>query len=578
MRSGLLVEAQRVERAIGRIRWGAALLEFVLGPRFPTISLLGVYVLGVFIVAYNLVTLRASSGAGSMRVHRRVAALAFAGDLAALSAAMLLFSPDPLWSTYFIGVLVIMAGAFRFGTVGTLSATAVVSLAYLAVAIYRQAAFGFPVVFERSAFDLSVFALTGLLLDRALRDARQLRDEREGLITRLERRVAEDEAIEQVMRIVAGIPSADAVVPAVLRASRDVLRFERATVFIAEEEAEEYRAIYRLGGDRVAAPRFKIGEGLVGAAMREGTLLVPNVLADPRYTPRPDERARSVILVPLRVGGRAIALFSLSRLLPEVFGPDDLRLAETVAGLVAQVLENDRLFAAASQAEALRAADRLKDAFLATVSHELRTPLTVIAGSLELLGRAGEADRAKLIAQARRHVERLDRQVQDLLDVARMEHARVELEREYIPCRALLDEAAAAHAVIAAQRDQSIDVICDEPARRAYVDRRRMQQLLGNLVANAVRYAPAGSRITLSAAARDGHLRFAVRDEGEVIPAAERERIFEKFYRRPQHRDEAGGTGLGLAIVRMIAELHGGTVVLEDGGSAGNAFVVELPA
>ena len=311
----------------------------------------------------------------------------------------------------------------------------------------------------------------------------------------------------------------------------------------------------------------------------ESTLLVRNLLADPRYVAgRSDEQPRSVVLVPLRVRGRAVAAFSLSRALPDAFGADDVRLAETVAGLIAQVLENDRLFAEASQAEALRAADKLKDEFLATISHELRTPLTVIGGSLELLAQGHAADTDQLIAQARRHVERLDRTVQDLLDLAHLQETRVELEREYIAPGVLLSDAAAAHAVLAAQRGQGIAVVDAGAPPLAYVDRRRMQQILGNLVANALRYAPEKSTITLGAASDDGRLRLTVSDEGTPIPAAERERLFDKFYRRPAHRDAPGGSGLGLAIAKSLAELHGGTVLVEGRGSTGNTFVIELPA
>jgi two-component system sensor histidine kinase KdpD len=254
-----------------------------------------------------------------------------------------------------------------------------------------------------------------------------------------------------------------------------------------------------------------------------------------------------------------------------------VRLAETVAGLIAQVLENERLFAEASQAEALRAADKLKDEFLATISHELRTPLTVIGGSLELLAQGRARDTDQLIAQARRHVERLDRTVQDLLDLAHLQETRVELEREYVSPGVLLNEAAAAHGVLAAQRGQDIAVADGGAPPLAYVDRRRIQQILGNLVANAVRYAPERSTITLGAATDHGRLRLTVSDEGTPIPAAERDRLFDKFYRRPAHRDAPGGSGLGLAIAKSLAELHGGTVLVEDRAPTGNTFVVELP-
>jgi signal transduction histidine kinase len=104
-----------------------------------------------------------------------------------------------------------------------------------------------------------------------------------------------------------------------------------------------------------------------------------------------------------------------------------------------------------------------------------------------------------------------------------------------------------------------------------------MQQILGNLVANAVRYAPEKSTITLGAEAGGGRLRLTVSDEGTPIPVGERERLFDKFYRRPAHRDAPGGSGLGLAIAKTLAELHGGTVLVEDHTPTGNTFVVELP-
>ncbi|MEA2662458.1 MAG: hypothetical protein QOH08_2030 [Chloroflexota bacterium] len=583
MSEGLLLEAQRVERTIARIRWGAAGLDIVLGPFFPNLSLPGVFLLGAAIVVYGTLALRASGRAGSLEDHRRIAAISFACDLSVLVIALFLFSSDPGWITYLIALVVVITGAFRFGTVGVWSAAVVSSIGYVAVAVFRQIAFGFVTPPERALFTVSVFGLTAVLLDRGLRELRQLRDEREGLITELQRRIAEDQALEQVMRIVAGIPAADAIVPAVLRASRDVLRFDRATVFVADEVLGEYRPLYRLAANEAAEavppPRLRLGEGLLGSAMRsESTLLVRNLLTDPRYvTVRPNEQARSVILVPLRVRGRAVAAFSISRAIPDAFGADDVRLAETVAGLIAQVLENERLFAEASQAEALRAADKLKDEFLATISHELRTPLTVIGGSLELLAQGRARDTDQLIAQARRHVERLDRTVQDLLDLAHLQETRVELEREYVSPGVLLNEAAAAHGVLAAQRGQDIAVADGGAPPLAYVDRRRIQQILGNLVANAVRYAPERSTITLGAATDHGRLRLTVSDEGTPIPAAERDRLFDKFYRRPAHRDAPGGSGLGLAIAKSLAELHGGTVLVEDRAPTGNTFVVELP-
>src|SRR5207248_8764586 len=202
MSEGLLLEAKGVERTIARIRWGAAALDILLGPFFPNLWLPGVFLLGLVIMTYGIVILRASEREVSLDRHRRIAAISFGCDLAVLVIALFLFSSDPGWVTYLIAMVVIITGAFRFGTVGTWSATIVSSIAYLVVAAFRQIEFGLATAPERALFTVSVFGLTGLLLDRGLRELHQLRDEREGLITNLQRRVAEDAAIEQVMRIV----------------------------------------------------------------------------------------------------------------------------------------------------------------------------------------------------------------------------------------------------------------------------------------------------------------------------------------------------------------------------------------
>src|ERR671934_263955 len=474
-----LREAKALERGIAFARWGGLALVLVLGPVFPNLSLAAVVGLGAAIAIYNPIVMRASARAASIAEHRRIERIAFAADLAVVAAGMFLFSPDPYWTTFLIVPVVIVAGAFRFGGEGALAATVVLGAAYLAIVVFRATAFGFGLDWERVVFHLSAFVLTAFMVDRILRDTRDVRLGRERLIGELSRRV---------------------------------------------------------------------GEGLVAAALAEDRpLLVRDVLSDPRYVPRHlHERRRSVILVPLRVAGRPVAVLSLSRGLPDAFGPEDLRQAEIVAAYVAQVLENERLFAEASQAEALRAADRMKDEFLATVSHELRTPLTIVRGALELLQRGVPSRADQLFDQASRNLDRLSRTVQDLIDLAQLREARIELEREYVDARELLEETARAHQLLAAQRGQTLVVEGAADLPRAYADRARMLQVLGNVVANAIRYGPLESPITLRSERIDDELRFRVVDRGAGVPTAERERIFDRFYRGAATREIVSGTGLGL--------------------------------
>lgn len=581
MRDGLLLEAQRVERAIGRVRWGAAALALGLGPFFPNLSLAGVYALGAWIVLYNLASLAASRRARPRDRHDLVVRAAFAGDITALAAAMLLFSSDPLWTTYTLVPLVITTGAYRFGTGGAIAATTVLGLAYAAVALFRAQAFGFGFEPERALFAISVFVLTAFLVDRVTRDAHQLRSEREGLITRLERRIAEEAALAAATRVVATVDAPDEVIPRVLQATRAVLGFDRATVFVADHQRGEYRVLHRLaeGDDDGDPPRAPLGEGIIAEAVAAGRpVLVPDILRDPRHKPRPGEPARSVILVPLVVAGREVAVFTLSRALPAAFTEEDLRLSTAVAALIAQTLENQRLFAEASEAQALREIARLKNEFLAAVSHELRTPLTVVLGALELLAKPGATASAaghRLVGQAERHAQRLNRSVSELLEIAQLQDAKVQLEREFIACDELMADVASAHEVLAATKSQRLAVVTEE-VPQAYVDRRRIEQILGNLVSNAVRYSPEGATIELAVCLRGGDLIFSVTDEGPGIPPEEREHVFDKFVRLRRDRDVPGGTGLGLAIAKMLVDLHGGRIWVED-GPRGSRFQVAIP-
>src|SRR5258708_22744226 len=123
MSDGLLLEAKGVERTIARIRWGAAALDILVGPFFPNLWLPGVFLLGVAIMAYGIVILRASERELSLVRHRRIAAISFGCDLTVLVIALFLFSSDPAWITHLLALVVIFTGALRSGTPGAWSAT-----------------------------------------------------------------------------------------------------------------------------------------------------------------------------------------------------------------------------------------------------------------------------------------------------------------------------------------------------------------------------------------------------------------------------------------------------------------------
>jgi signal transduction histidine kinase len=220
----------------------------------------------------------------------------------------------------------------------------------------------------------------------------------------------------------------------------------------------------------------------------------------------------------------------------------------------------------------------MKDEFLAMVSHELRTPIQVIRSALELLSSDRPQDRERLVDQATRGLQRLSRTVEDVLDLAQLQETGIELTRELVRPESLLAEAAVAHELMAAEHGHVLRIEDSSDAPAVLVDRRRMSQVLGNLVANALRYSPPRSTVRLAATLHGDEVRLAVSDEGPGIPAAERERIFDKFYRLKATRQIAGGSGLGLAIAKSLVELHGGRIWVEEAPTGGSAFVVAVHA
>ncbi|MCY1290836.1 Swarming motility regulation sensor protein RssA [compost metagenome] len=206
-------------------------------------------------------------------------------------------------------------------------------------------------------------------------------------------------------------------------------------------------------------------------------------------------------------------------------------------------------------------------AFVADAAHALRTPLAALQLQAQLVERAGSgAAREEAVMKLRQGLERLTHLVTQLLTLARQEPGAVTPPREPVELRALATGVVAELAQAALDRDIDLGVDGDADAAPAIVhgDADALRILLTNLLDNALAYIPAGSRIDVQVArGRDGRsVELVVSDNGPGIPAGERERVFDRFYRLPEA--PTGGSGLGLAIVAEIAQSHGARVALED--------------
>ena len=411
-------ERLRFERTFNLTRLGGAAITFLIGPLFPNIGIGHVILFGVLLLAQSAFVAYLLRSGTFERHPLNVARLIFAIDLLTISYAIVLFAYDPNWSTYIVGLLLIIAGGFRFASAGAIAATIAMVGAYVFAALYREREFGLATEPQRIAFTVIIYLLAGFLMAALLRELETLRMQREA--------------------------------------------FEH-------------------------------------------------------------------------------------------------QQAET---------------------EALRVLDRMKSDFLAEMSHDFRSPLTVVRGAVELLSseRPGPlaARQRELVGRAERNVHRLEEFTEDLLEMARIEHGAIALDRVEIDACALVREVVEDHRPTALERGQQIELSCAPEGVTIVADGSRLRRALGNLVGNALKFAPERTPIVVRTARDGASFCVSVSDKGPGVAGEERERIFDKFS-RGRRTVATSGAGLGLSIARSLAELHGGSITYEDAPGGGATFVLSVP-
>lgn len=256
---------------------------------------------------------------------------------------------------------------------------------------------------------------------------------------------------------------------------------------------------------------------------------------------------------------------------------DQLHLLESLVNQIALAIERTRLSEETQKARVRAETERMRNAILSSVSHDLRTPLATITGAASSLaegqGELTAAAREDLARSIYREADRLDRLLKNLLDMMRIEAGAVQLSKEWHP----LDEVvgAALARLEGRLRDHAVNTAFPIDLPLVLVDGVLLEQVVINLVENAVKYAPSGSAIDLSASASDREVIAEVADRGPGIPFGEEARIFDKFYRARPARE--GGVGLGLTICRGIVETHGGRIWAENRSGGGAVFRFSIP-
>jgi signal transduction histidine kinase len=360
----------------------------------------------------------------------------------------------------------------------------------------------------------------------------------------------------------------------IIAAATELTDTETASILLIDQATGELRFqlssnMSQADTDRLVVPM----EGsIAGWVVRHGEpRVIEDVSREPSFFREVDDavafHTRSLLAVPMRVQNRVIgALEALNKRGDGGFQTDDMRTLLILAGQAAIAIENARMF---QQSD-----------FMSEMVHELRTPLASLRMSITLLKRADvpETRRAEIIDTMSSETERLITLTTDYLDLARLESGRVRLHLEAFALRPLIDECLAVVQPMAEERLIALET--DGLHLPVAADRRMIQQVLLNLLTNAIKYNRPRGRVALAVGFSPEDARFAlieVADSGYGIAEENQAHLFQKFFRASETSGFTPGTGLGLVIARRIIEAHGGDIWAESEPGVGSRFYVTLP-
>jgi signal transduction histidine kinase len=286
-------------------------------------------------------------------------------------------------------------------------------------------------------------------------------------------------------------------------------------------------------------------------------------------------RLQSVQFVPLIVENRVIGILGAYSNRPEQFGPDELNFFRQAAGLVAIAIENARAY------EAIENLIEERSRFMNRVAHNLRAPLAALTSMLEVVqdGYLGNMN-----DKLRKHLNRIDQRVQnmllminELMTLAKSQNKQQRLEYRPVDLKVVTDRIHQTFQEKAAQKRLSLKITIQEDLPKIKGDQEMVEQMLENLVSNAIKYTPEGGRIGMAFwLGANETVRIVLSDSGIGIPKDEIPRLFTEFFRASNVKNVIG-TGLGLTIVKEIVDQHGGEIQVESEEGLGTTFVIHLP-
>jgi K+-sensing histidine kinase KdpD len=488
-------------------------------------------------------------------------------------------------SFFVLYVFITIGAAFQLELARTVIVTLAIGLIYVGACYVNpeglQSPYAQYILAAKLLLLLVVAVLCGLLLEQLRREHQETERER-ALAQRLS-------ALNDLFQELNTTLDLDLTLQTVVKAPKTLLGADLAGIALLDEGGRHLSIVAAAGVDVTlfTGQQWSVEETPVSAVLSSDQ---PYVLDEPELhwgeqmpaltSKQTIPTVGSVVSVPLRLDGKPLGVLDVAYSKPQAFSEEDLAFLQALGYEAALAIRNARLYERErEQVARLRALDELQDGFVSAVSHELRTPLTCIRASVDLLDAMRDglyADHIELLDTIEHHVGRLEVLVADLLEITKLEAGQITLSTQPTDLRSLVNRVVETLRPLSDRREQAVLLSWSDALDPVEVDRRRIEQVMTNVLSNAIKFTPKGGQIDVRVSETSAGLQVCVSDNGLGIPEEDQALVFNKFYVVPDGRG-LSGLGLGLYIAREMIELHGGRIWGESRLGEGSTFCFEVP-
>ncbi len=488
-------------------------------------------------------------------------------------------------SFFVLYVFIVIGAAFHLELVRTTVVTLAIGLIYIGACYVNPAGLQSPpaqyILAAKLLLLLVVAVLCGLLLEQLRREHTETERER-ALAQRLQ-------ALNDLFQLLNTSLDLHLTLQTVAEAPKALLGADWTSIALLDDSGEYLSVVAAAGLDLafLGDQRWSVDDKLISAILSDEQPSVienpgqyvhdlPAVLADQLTS----IAVESAVSIPLSLDEEPLGLLDVVFERHQAFTKEDLAFLQALGQEAALAIRNARLYERErQQVTRLRTLEEMQKGFVSAVSHELRTPLTCIRTSVDLLNAMGEdlpADQVDLIQTIGHHAGRLEAFVADLLEITKLEAGQITLTRQPTDLRPLVRHVVDTLRPLSGRKGQTVHLYLPESVSRVEVDRWRIEQVLTNILSNAIKFTPKQGEISVRVSETGDHLQVSIADNGPGISEDDQAQVFDKFFVVADGRG-LSGLGLGLYIARQMIDLHKGRIWVESKLAQGSVFCFEVP-